>query len=114
MTVCYKCKVDKSETDFYPSCLRNGDYMCKPCKNKAAREWSNSHPDKRREIGKNYQRRYRVTHKEWLNTHARAQNRDLKLKVLALVGGKWVREGCGITDFRMLQINHINGGGSSE
>ncbi len=33
-------------------------------------------------------------------------------KVIELLGGKCVR--CGITDWRILQVNHINGNGSKE
>ncbi len=37
---------------------------------------------------------------------------NLKLKVIGLLGGSCV--GCGITDIRLLTVNHKNGGGTKE
>lgn len=37
---------------------------------------------------------------------------EIRQKIISLLGGKCVR--CGFTDWRALQIDHINGGGSRE
>ena len=39
-------------------------------------------------------------------------NKELRKSVLAFLGGKCNR--CGITDIRVLQVDHVNGGGNQE
>lgn len=43
---------------------------------------------------------------------SRERNRKLRRSALEILGGKCVR--CGFSDFRALQIDHINGGGTKE
>lgn len=58
------------------------------------------------------------SNKEWYwnqveaNCRIRARQRDLRLRVLEMLGDKCVR--CGFTDKRALEIDHIHGGGGKE
>jgi hypothetical protein len=64
-----------------------------------AREWRKKHRDKIKEYDKkrpDYGKQSRLVHE----------------KAIRKLGGKCVR--CGETDIRVLQINHINGGGCRE
>ncbi len=45
-------------------------------------------------------------------TSERSRWRSIRISVLQKLGGKCVR--CGFSDFRALQIDHVNGGGSKE
>jgi len=57
-------------------------------------------------------RKYRQTHREEINAKASTSNRDKKLKVIELLGGRC--RNCGLTDARVLQVNHINGDGKKD
>ncbi|KKN71855.1 hypothetical protein LCGC14_0417090 [marine sediment metagenome] len=80
---------------------------------------------KRREYQRKYSRRYRAAHPEitakrrkefnqshrsQVNAYVRARKRKLRQEVIAHFGSKCVH--CGFSDWRALQIDHINGGGS--
>lgn len=65
---------------------------------------------KNKEKMKEYQKKYRLT-----DNYKKSQNKCRRKKrdeVIELLGGKCVY--CGIIDFRVLQVDHINGGGSAE
>jgi len=59
-----------------------------------------------------YQKRYSASHKEEANLRMRRWNKKTRLALLALLGNKCIK--CGIDDYRVLQIDHINGGGTKE
>ena len=48
----------------------------------------------------------------WINEKNNLRSRKLRLKVLKKLGGKCVE--CGFDDWRALQIDHVNGGGTRE
>ncbi len=52
--------------------------------------------------GRNYKKSYRHT----INRRKRVETRKRKKMIIELLGGKCVR--CGITDLRVLQINHLH------
>lgn len=58
------------------------------------------------------QKEYREKNREKLRMMQRLYGRELRLKVLTKLGLKCVR--CGFSDIRVLEIDHINGGGTSE
>lgn len=64
----------------------------------------------RREWDREYRKRPHV--KEAHNRSGREQRLLWKLRVFEKLGGKCVK--CGISDHRVLQIDHINGGGCRE
>lgn len=49
---------------------------------------------------------------EQIASYSRKYQHNMRSKILTLLGGKCVR--CGITDARVLQIDHTNGGGTKE
>jgi hypothetical protein len=83
---------------FYKKDKKHG--MCKLCK-----KTSNSKPINCRNI--NHIERYSMLIKNSKKYH----NKN-RLKIIKILGGKCKK--CGITDWRVLQINHINGGGRKE
>jgi predicted HNH restriction endonuclease len=107
-------------------------------KEKPYQRYRRLHPERVKEQEKQryqrraeYQQQWRDSHKDEHSTYlkmyreqnleeVRAKNREYnysrrlrnRLEVLSALGGKCVR--CGIDDWRVLQIDHINGGGSQE
>jgi len=67
--------------------------------------------DHREQIREHDKKRYQ-NHKEQRKEQMRKKRRKLHDRVIDLLGGKCV--GCGITDKRILQINHKDGGGAKE
>ncbi len=66
-----------------------------------------------------YQKKYRQLHpdywKNWYKTHPNHKQYDhvkYRLLIISRLGGKCIH--CGITDQRVLQIDHINGHGREE
>lgn len=92
MKECCRCKEAKPESDFGKAShsIDGLQPVCKACHKQYYRE---SDHERRRE---NAARRY------W----------ERRLLVVARLGGKCVE--CGYQDFRALQIDHVNGGGTIE
>ena len=68
-----------------------------------------SYKDKEKE--KEYHKRYEQTHREKCLEYHKKTNHKRRLETLILAGGiKCVK--CGFSDWRALQVDHINGGGS--
>ncbi len=59
-----------------------------------------------------YYRNYRKIHAKEKRLKSRQYHHKMKIKLLNFLGGKCVR--CGFSDFRALQIDHVNGGGVKE
>src|SRR5215471_5896001 len=72
------------------------------------RQWQAEHPEQVRASKQSYRERTREKEREYSQSK-RVRNR---LQVLSALGGKCVR--CGIDDWRVLQIDHIDGGGTRE
>jgi hypothetical protein len=76
------------------------------------RQWREGHPEQVRAVKK----AHREKNLEEIRTKDRAYSYSKRvrnrLEVLNALGGKCVR--CGIDDWRVLQIDHINGGGTQE
>ena len=72
------------------------------------RQWYKKNPEKVRER----KRQWRKKNPEKGREYCRGWNRRFRLRIIEHLGGKCNR--CGITDVRVLQIDHINGGGRRE
>lgn len=72
------------------------------------RQWRKEHPEQTRASWQAYRERNRDKERLY-NQSRRVRNR---LEVLNALGGKCVR--CSYDDWRALQIDHINGGGTQE
>ena len=59
-----------------------------------------------------YHKQYRKTHKEQRKKWRKNHIIKLRLDILNFLGNKCVK--CGFSDWRALQIDHINGGGRNE
>lgn len=59
-----------------------------------------------------YVRRYRKNNAKRLLKWSRYYRKDLRKKTIEKYGGRCAR--CGNDDFRVLQIDHVNGGGKKE
>jgi hypothetical protein len=72
------------------------------------RQWQAAHPAQVRASKQAYREQTREKERE----HSYSKRVRNRLEVLHALGGKCVR--CGIDDWRVLQIDHINGGGTQE
>lgn len=72
------------------------------------RQWQAEHPEQVRASKQGYRERTRGKEREYKQSR-RVRER---LEVLSALGGKCVR--CGVDDWRVLQIDHVNGGGTQE
>jgi hypothetical protein len=61
---------------------------------------------------KEYQKRYRIIHAVDKRIASKNYYNKKRKKVVELLGNKCQR--CGFTDWRTLQIDHVNGGGTKE
>ena len=59
-----------------------------------------------------YQKEYQKNHRKTVNIRRRKRNCERRIELLNFLGGKCVK--CGFSDWRTLQIDHINGGGTRE
>ncbi len=69
------------------------DTICKPCRSM-------------------YNKKRRAKKRDHYNALNRKYSKELRLKVQEALGGQCAH--CGITDHRVLEIDHINGGGRQE
>lgn len=76
--------------------------------NKAQRKYRKKYPEKRKEIT----RRHYQKHREEVLIKTRERAFKLRMKVLRALGGKCVY--CGFSDFKALEIDHVEGGGNKE
>ena len=56
--------------------------------------------------------KWRSTHREEQNKYCRELAQKYKLEIFGLLGNKCCK--CGFSDLRILQIDHVNGGGYKE
>lgn len=77
-----------------------------------ARQWRAKQGDQYRTYASKYQKEWRRKNRaSWKESHKKTR-RKLRLEVLAFFGGKCCR--CGFSDWRALQIDHINGCGNDD
>lgn len=90
---CVHCNVELTEENWEPRLKRCRRFICRKCRNVV-------------EVA------YRERHREQWRKYYIKYTQDLRTKAFERLGNKCVR--CGITDWRVLQIDHINGGGCKE
>ena len=74
----------------------------------AVRRWEKRNPEKKKEGKRREYRRHKAAYK----ARSLAQTRAQRQLVIQTFGGKCVQ--CGFSDWRALQIDHINGGGRQD
>lgn len=85
------------------------------CKNKDKyKKWSSEYLSKpeAKEKRRVRQTEWRKNNPDKSNAKARRHHRSIRLKVIEFLGGKCCR--CGFNDWRALQIDHVDGGGTYE
>jgi len=90
--MCFGCNTEKPLSDFYKNSARKDGHQtrCKQCF---------------KEYGQKYAKVWRERHKDYVREYQRKLRRKWKLKAIKSLGGKCVK--CGFSDFRALQIDHI-------
>lgn len=73
--------------------------------------WKDSTPEQRKKQGE-YANKWQKTHRQKVLKNQRNTIRRKRLKLISFLGGKCVK--CGFSDWRALQIAHVNGGGTKE
>ena len=114
LKLCPSCQQRKPLNNFHKdSTSSTGLYTyCKSCKYKMYLLMCIKHRDRRNEYNKAYQKTWRANNKDKIKTLRNSWYIKTRKKVLEAYGGKCVN--CGFTDWRALQIDHINGNGRKE
>jgi hypothetical protein len=90
---CWKCGTPlKIGKNIGQGKFHRGSYQCNECSNLARKEWRSKNKTR------------------WLRVE-RERNLRLRLQVIKALGGKCP---CGFSDWRALDIDHVNGGGTQE
>ena len=105
---CFKCR-KKKETNLFYRDIQKSDGLTSFCRDCVRRQNIDSYEKNRLKI-KEYSNRYYQENKELRKKKAREKYARTKKMVTELLGGKCMR--CGFEDKRVLQVDHINGGGS--
>jgi hypothetical protein len=116
---CVRCSVLLTQENWAPSFRKRNVRRCSACHLLVAKNWDARHPGN----GAKRQKAWHDRHPERQPAYYRAHKEEyaqrcidrlwkLKQEVLTRLGGQCVV--CGLTDMRLLQINHLNGGGQQE
>ncbi len=77
-----------------------------------SREWRRKNPDKSRAMSRKYYWDNIEERRRYYQKYQKDRKRKMRKNVLDFLGGKCIA--CGFSDYRALQIDHINGGGCRE
>lgn len=80
--------------------------------NKKNNKYYHSHKKEAKKYYSKYSKEYWSKNHEKIKEYARNHQREIREKLIEIMGGKCVK--CGINDHRVLQVDHINGGGYIE
>ena len=116
--ICKDCNKEKNITEFVFKNRPYGKYpdnICKKCRNIQSNEWNKKayklNPEKYREK----QRIYRLNNLEKIKQQKKKLNERNRLDALKIYGGNPPKCACcGELEIKFLEIDHINGGGTSE
>jgi len=98
LIVCNKCGRSTEKASFEALRIARADYRCNDC----YRTYSRTYVRRRYQEDPGYRAKAKVS--------AQKSLRRLKQEVIQGYGGRCV--GCGIADARILDLDHVNGGGS--
>jgi len=107
---CTQCKETKSIRLFYRDSKKTDGLMphCRDCHRKRRVEFFRNPRNIR--LRSEYQNKYYFDNKDIEKKKSKERYQKHKKELTELLGGICVR--CGFTDKRVLQVDHINGGGS--
>lgn len=108
--ICTKCNVEKNLEEFFKRTDKLSGYgsQCKPCKAKVSKDYK----DKNREKVRKWNRESNERNKEVLAVKQGKRRFLLRADVIRRLGS--VCKKCPYTDFRALQIDHINSDGKED
>ena len=107
MKKCRTCNTIKNDVDF-----RKYRNQCKSCENENKKAWNKKWYQNNKEKVYSQSRKYKSEHRERIRELSNLSGKKKRKEILNFLGGKCVR--CGFSDWRVLQIDHINGGGVKE
>jgi len=126
MKTCTKCKIEKEESAFHKNArLPDGlQTRCAECLKKNGIKYYSRHREEAIARSRDYYQRnkeifrkktgiYAKQHRARKNELANARNKRIKLIVLQEYGQSKCAF-CGITDIRVLELDHIHGGGNKQ
>lgn len=121
MKLCARCKLDKSEAEFYFDTVRRKLYSyCKKCHGTITSDWATRNNDKKAANARaayrktpdkfrDRSRRGRAANLDAVKKRQRDDGRKLWLKCIDGLGGKCIC--CGEAELTMLEIDHVNNDG---
>ncbi len=104
---CSKCHIKKSVSKFYMD-IQKIDGLTSSCI-KCCNQMRKEYYEKNRDKCQKYQKFYYITDKKHKLQKAKFVRRRVFLEIFKLLGNKCKR--CGMKDKRVLQIDHLEGGG---
>jgi hypothetical protein len=107
---CYQCKRKLSTLRFSRD-YQKKDGLCSICRECKRKQQTTSYSKNKRKISK-FSKKYYIKYKERYLTRYKEKYKDTMRTIFSLLGNKCNR--CGQSDKRVLQIDHVNGGGSRE
>jgi hypothetical protein len=107
MKICRICNVAKKEDEF-----RKYRNQCRACGNEAGRKWKKEWYENNKKESYLRSVKYKVEHRQRVRELACLSNNKKRLAIIAFLGDSCVK--CGFSDWRALQIDHVNGGGVKE
>jgi hypothetical protein len=116
---CARCNALLTDDNWQPTFRKRNVHRCKACHAEVCASWEARNPGHGAKRQKTYHKRhpekrvaYYEANKEKIAQHAINRLWRLKIAAIEQLGGKCA--GCGTTDMRVLQINHLNGRGDVE
>jgi hypothetical protein len=117
--VCRVCGDILTGQNFSIKTRKTKGLICKKCWSKGVRDRRYKNPKRARELeaiwrkrNPNKVREYAIRHRQEKNDNAKKRLLKFRLEILSLLGNKCVQ--CEESDFRCLQIDHVNGYGSKD
>lgn len=108
MKNCRVCNVKLDESNWAHSLMRKNSKICKECHNKKGKEWRKNNRSKVNKYSlsayyRNPEKSHKITHKH---------RKKLRIEMIDEYGGKC--SDCGISDYDVLSIDHIDNTGSED
>lgn len=106
MKICRVCNIELTGENWFVSLKKRGSCICKKCNNDKMQQWRRLHREQANELALKH---YRKNPKK----HHLAVNKSrvkVRLDMIIAYGGKCVN--CGITDFDVIDLDHINNNGA--
>jgi hypothetical protein len=112
MEDCRRCGVPLTDKNWHPSLRRKRHLICNGCHLVRGQKWRDANRKKVRAINTRANASMRARRPTYSRDWSRKDRAQLRIESLAEYGGKCIR--CGISDARVLDLDHINNDGASE